>query len=357
MTPARDALAAVQVAHRAIGAGEPCFIAAEIGINHNGDMALARQMIDAAADAGADAVKFQNYRTEDFLSDKTLTYEYESQGRRVVESQYDMFKRCELTAGDLAGLARHCAARGLMFFSTPTSEQGIADAQRAGAPLLKNGSDYLSHLPLVRAMARSGLPTVLSTGMATLAEIEDAVLAYRDAGGRGLVLLACTSAYPTPDEDVNLARIAALRTAFGCPVGFSDHTWGAVAATAAVALGACFVEKHFTVDRGLPGPDQRFSSDPQEFRELVQSIRRAERCIGSAAIGPTPSETEARRGYRLSCVAASDLGAGHRLRAADIAFRRPANGLPPKLAPRIEGRRLGRGIVRGHVFDYGDFDD
>jgi N-acetylneuraminate synthase/N,N'-diacetyllegionaminate synthase len=223
----------INIGGRTIGRGAPCFIAAEIGVNHNGDVALARRMIDAAADAGADAVKFQNYRTEDFISDRSLTYEYVSRGKTVVESQFDMFKRCELRPEDLAALARHCEKKGVVFFSTPTSEAGIADLVRAGAPLLKNGSDYLVHLPLIRAMARSGLPTVLSTGMATLAEIEDAVIAFREAGGRDLVLLHCTSAYPTADADAHLRKIPTLATAFGCPVGFSDHTWGTVAAVGA----------------------------------------------------------------------------------------------------------------------------
>jgi N-acetylneuraminate synthase/N,N'-diacetyllegionaminate synthase len=346
----------VRIGNRVLGPGQPAFIAAEIGINHNGDMALAKRTIDAASEAGACAVKFQNYVTEDFLSDRSLTYEYVSAGKKVVEPQYDMFKRCELSAAQLGELARHCAARNVVFFSTPTSEAGVADAIRAGAALLKNGSDYLVHLPLIRAMARTGLPTVISTGMATLGEIEDAVQAFRGAGGAQLVVLHCTSSYPTPDEEVNLRRIGTLREAFGCEIGFSDHTWGVTAACAAVALGACFIEKHFTLDRSLPGPDHRFSSDPEELRSLVQSIRRTEAELGDARVGPTPSELRGRHDYRLSCVAAQDLPAGHVLDAADIAFRRPANGLAPNLAPGLEGRRLSSAVARGHPFASGDFD-
>jgi N,N'-diacetyllegionaminate synthase len=346
----------VRIGDRVLGPGHPAFIAAEIGINHNGDMALAKKTIDAAAEAGACAVKFQNYATEDFLSDRALTYEYVSGGKTVVEPQYDMFKRCELSGEQLGELARHCAARGVIFFSTPTSEAGIDDAVRAGARLLKNGSDFLVHLPLIRAMARTGLPTVLSTGMATLGEIEDAVQAYRGAAGKQLIVLHCTSSYPTPDTDVNLRRIATLRDAFDCVVGFSDHSWGVTGACAAVALGACFIEKHFTLDRNLPGPDHRFSSDPAEMKALVQSIRRTEAELGDAQVGPTPSELAGRRDYRLSCVAARDLPARHALSAGDIAFRRPANGLAPKLAPSLEGRRLARAVPRGHPFASGDFD-
>ena len=347
----------INVGNRTIGPASPCFIAAEIGINHGGDIALARRMIDAAADAGADAVKFQNYRTEDFISDRTLTYEYLSRGQPVVESQFDMFKRCELRPENLVALAQHCENRDVIFFSTPTSEAGIADLVRSGAPLLKNGSDYLVHLPLIRAMARSGLPTVLSTGMATIGEIEDAVIAFREAGGRELVLLHCTSTYPTPDQDANLRKIPTLARMFGCPVGFSDHTWGSVAAVGAVTLGACFVEKHFTTDRDLPGPDHRFSSDPTEFRALVDAVRRVETCLGTPAIGPTPSETQGRMNFRLSCVAATDLESGRALQPGDIAFRRPAGGLAPKLAEQLYGRRLAGAVRIGHLFSEADFGD
>jgi N-acetylneuraminate synthase/N,N'-diacetyllegionaminate synthase len=330
-------------------------LAAEVGINHNGDMALARQMIDAAAEAGADAVKFQNYRTEDFLSDRSLTYEYLSQGKPVVEPQFDMFKRCELPRGALGELRDHCERRGVIFFSTPTSPAGVEELVRVGAPLLKNGSDYLVHLPLIRAMARSGLPTVLSTGMATLAEIDDAVRAFREAGGRDLIVLHCTSSYPTPPGEVHLRKIPALASALGCPVGLSDHTEGIIAAVGAVALGACFLEKHFTLDRYLPGPDHRFSATPEEFRALVGAVRTLERNLGDSPVGPTPSEAEGRKGFRLSCVAVRDLSAGHRLTDADLAFRRPGTGLPPAAAAWVVGRTLGRAVRAGQVFQPEDF--
>jgi N-acetylneuraminate synthase/N,N'-diacetyllegionaminate synthase len=312
-------------------------------------MDLAHRCIDAAADAGADGVKFQNYRTEDFLSDRSLNYEYVSQGKTVVEPQYDMFKRCELVPAELGRLREHCEKRGVAFFSTPTSEEGIADLVRVGAPLLKNGSDYLVHVPLIRAMARTGLPTVLSTGMATIAEIDDAVRAFREAGGNDLILLHCTSSYPTPAEDVHLRKIPALATAFGSLVGFSDHTWGFVAAVGAVAMGACFIEKHFTLDKALPGSDHRFSSDPAEFRALVEAVRAVEKNLGDSAIGPTASETQGRRDFRLSCVAARDLPAGHCLTVSDVAFRRPGNGLPPKMRDWLLGKTLNGIVAAGEV--------
>jgi N,N'-diacetyllegionaminate synthase len=340
---------------RFIGPEYPCFIAAEIGLNHNGQMDLAFQTIEAAAAAGADAVKFQNYRTEDFLSDDQLKYEYTSNGVQVIESQYEMFKRCELSGDQLTQLRDRADACGVILFSTPTGEEGVADLVRIGAPLIKNGSDFLTNLPLIAHMARTGIPTVLSTGMSTFEEIEDAVRAFRGAGGQDLILLHCTSAYPTPDEETNLRRIPTLVQHFDCPVGFSDHTWGTSAAAAAVTLGACFVEKHFTLDKQLPGPDHGFSSDPDEFRELVVGIRRTECQLGSPSIEPTGSELGNRDGFRLSCVAVRDLPAGHRLTDRDIGFRRPGGGVPPKLASSLVGRSLSASVRRGDVLSESSF--
>lgn len=348
-------MSAIRVGQRFVGEGWPCFLAAEIGINHNGGLNLAHRCIDAAADAGADAVKFQNYRTEDFVSSRSLMYEYVSQGQTLSESQYDMFKRCELPPGSLRELREHCDRRNVIFFSTPSSEQGLQELAELGVPLLKNGSDYLVHLPLIQAMARTGIPTVLSTGMAVYPDIEDAVNAFRQAGGKDLVLLHCTSAYPTPAEDVHLRKLPALAAAFGCPAGLSDHSCGNVAAIGAVALGACMIEKHFTLDKNLPGPDHRFSADPSEFRALVEAVRTMEKNLGSAELKPVKSEESGRREYRLSCVAAHDLPAGHSLAASDIAFCRPGFGFPPKNSTMILNRQLNKEIPTGHVFAPEDF--
>jgi N,N'-diacetyllegionaminate synthase len=345
----------VDLGGRLIGRGQPCFIAAEVGINHNGDVGLAHRLIDAAADAGADAVKFQSYRTEDFLSDETLSYEYESEGRKRTESQFAMFKRNELTSDQLAELQSHCEDRGVVFFSTPTSVEGVAELARTGSRLLKNGSDFLVHLPVIRAMAETGLPTVLSTGMATLGEIDDAVRAFRDAGGTDLVLLHCTSSYPAPAEDVHLRKIPTLASAFGCPVGFSDHTDGVSAAVASIPLGSCFLEKHFTLDRSLPGPDHRFSADPAELLALVSAVRAAESMLGDSAVGPSESEAEGRLNFRLSCVAARDLRAGQQLTEGDVAFRRPGTGLAPKANAWLIGRALRIDVPAGTVFEPGHF--
>ena len=330
-------------------------LVAEIGINHNGDMGLAEGMIRAAADAGADAVKFQNYRTEDFLSDHSLTYTYTSQGQEITEPQFEMFKRCELSRADLAHLKKCCDSAGVEFFSTPTSNEGIEDLKQVGASWLKNGSDYLGHLPLIREMARSGIPTILSTGMATEDEITEAVAAFREAGGHDLVLLACTSAYPTPPDNLHLRRITTLAQKYACPAGFSDHSAGWEAAVAAVCVGACMVEKHFTTDRHLPGPDQWFSSTPEEFAELFRRVREAEEMLGSGDLRPTSAEAEAREHFRLSCTAARDLPEGTVLKVEDISFRRPACGLPPKSMHLILGRCLKKFTSKGTPLNLNHF--
>jgi N,N'-diacetyllegionaminate synthase len=335
---------------RQIGGGAPCFIAAEIGLNHNGDVRRAHAMIDAAAAAGADGVKFQNFRTEDFIGDRSITYEYATaSGTTVEESQYEMFKRHELPASAWPELRDHCEERGVTFFSTPTSEQGVEALVELGSPLLKNGSDYLGHLPLIEAMARTGITTILSTGMATLEEIRTAVAAFREAGGDALVLLHCTSSYPTPAEDVNLRQIPTLAAEFGCPVGLSDHTDGLVAAVGVVALGASMIEKHFTLDRALSGPDHRFSAGPEELHALVDAVRTAELNLGTAEVGPAPSEIHGRSEFRLSCVAATHLAAGHELRPDDIAFRRPGTGVPPSEKASLVGKRLLRDVGAGEA--------
>jgi len=325
-------------------------LVAEIGINHNGDRDLAESMIIAAKRAGADAVKFQNYKTEDFLTDGTLRYRYISQGMEVEESQFDMFKRCELDDDALKHLKCFCDQNGIIFFSTPTNESGVDILRDLGVPYLKNGSDFLGHLPLIRYMARTGIPTILSTGMATEGEIAEACESYLTAHGRNLMLLVCTSSYPTPPANVHLRRIPELRRRFGVPVGFSDHTAGWEAAVAAVCLGACLIEKHFTTDQSMPGPDQWFSSNPSDFSELVLRVRNAELLLGSSKVEPTPVEHQARAEYRLSCVAARDLIPGVILAESDIRFRRPATGIPPSRIQELLGKQLVMTIGRGEPF-------
>ena len=337
----------IHASGREIGPGRPCFLAAEIGINHNGDLALARELIGAAARAGADGVKFQNYRTEDFLSDRSLLLSYTSGGQRITEPQWDLFKRCELRPEWLAELKRLCDESGIAFFSTPTSELGVRELVEIGAALLKNGSDFLTHTPLLEYMGRTGIPVVVSTGMAETEDVDEAVAAVHGGGRSPLMLLHCTSSYPTPPSAVNLRRMVSLQERYRVPAGFSDHTEGNVAAVQAVTLGACFLEKHFTLNHGLPGPDHWFSSTPQEFAELVEAVRAAEQRLGSGDIQPAATEAEGRRKYRLSLAAAMDLKAGTYFVPEMAVLRRPGTGLLPKNLWRLAGAVLARDMARG----------
>ncbi len=334
----------IHIQNKIIGKNTPCFIAAEIGINHNGNMNLAKKMIQAAKDAGADGVKFQNYHTEDFILDKNLMYEYISEGKKIIETQYEMFKRYELSTSQLRELKQYCDEIGIIFFSTPTSKQGIKDLQDIDTLLFKNGSDFLVNLELIEQFAKTKMPLIISTGMATLAEIDDAVRAFEKAGGEELIILHCISSYPAPAQYVNLKKIPALEAAFNYPIGFSDHTNGIIASLGAVALGACFIEKHFTTDKNLAGPDQHFSANPKELEQLVKAIRILEQSLGSSKIAPTQEEEYGRENFRLSCVAKKNLKKGHVLKREDIAFSRPANGLAPKFIQDLIGKSLNNSL-------------
>ncbi len=346
----------ISVESKSIGLGNPCYLVAEVGINHNGDMELAKKTILAARNSGADAVKFQSYLTEDFITDQNLCYEYDNGGRQIRETQYQMFKRCELSSDQLIELKLYCDKVGVSFHSTPTSKNGIADLVKMGAAVLKNGSDYLTHLPLIRDMGRTGLPTILSTGMATLDEIDQAVRAFSETGNDKLILLICTSSYPTAPQDVNLLRIKTLAKTFDCLAGFSDHTDGIVAAVGSIPLESVWLEKHFTLDKGMVGPDHKFSSDPNEFRCLADSIRDMEAMLGSSRLQPTEAEVHSRANYRLSCQTIRALPAGHTLTDFDIAFRRPGTGVPPAHINYLLGRTLKTELSENHTIHLEDLE-
>lgn len=327
----------------------PCFVVAEIGINHNGDMSLAKEMIDAAQEAGADSVKFQNYHVQDFLRDKSLTYSYIFQGKPVTESMWEMFKRYELTETQLVELKEYCDQKNILFHSTPTGSESLKALLDMKVAVLKNGSDFLGHLPLIREFGMSGLPTVLSTGMATLKEIAEACQVFYETGNRQLILLHCTSSYPAPAESMNLRRLTTLKESFGCLVGFSDHSEGSTAALGAVAMGSVWVEKHFTIDKNLPGPDHRFSSNKEEFKALVKQLRLLEKQKGTPEIQPTEDEKSSRQSFRLSCVASRDFSEGHILSEKDIVFCRPGNGIAPKNKSYLMGARLRISVKEGDL--------
>ncbi|MBW8000463.1 MAG: N-acetylneuraminate synthase [Planctomycetes bacterium] len=337
----------MKIGNYIIGIDKPCFIIAEVGMNHNGSFELAEQMIKSAADAGADAVKFQNFKTEDFLSDKKLPITYKYHGKEITEPLWDACKRSEFKREWIPDLKKMCDELGVVFFSTPTSEEGIDDLINSGVEALKNGSDYLTQLPLLRYMGTTGVPVIVSTGMANQQDVDDAVEAVKSGGKSRVVLMHCVSTYPTAIEDLNLNKMVTLMERYNLPVGFSDHTGDFKAAVQAVTLKACMVEKHFTVDKNLPGADQNISCNPEEFNILVREIRDAEKRMGAKNISPAKGEMCHKDQSRIGLVAARDIQAGSVLVTEDVAYRKPALGLLPKQLNDVLGRVASVSISSG----------
>jgi len=337
----------LRIGTRAVGPGQPCFIIAEAGVNHNGDLDLAKRLIDAARMAGAEAVKFQTFAADRLVTPDAPKTEYQKLTTGSAETQLEMLRRLELPAEAHGPLMEYCKRRGLLFLSTPFDEEcaDMLEALQVGAYKVSSGE--LTNLPLLAHIARKGKPLIVSTGMASLGEVETAVATVRDAGNPALALLHCVSNYPAAPQDVNLRAMRTLELAFGRPVGYSDHTMGIEVSIAAVALGACIIEKHFTVDRSLPGPDHQASLVPDELAALVRGIRNTEAALGDGCKRPAMSEANTAAAARRSLVAARDLPAGIQLTDDLLALRRPGTGLPPSARPYVVGRKLRRAVLKG----------
>jgi N,N'-diacetyllegionaminate synthase len=348
VSPAR----AFVVAGRTIAAGRPAFVIAEAGVNHNGDPALARALIDAAADSAADAVKFQTFRTSALTSRTAPKAAYQIEATGAGESQSEMLMRLELSAETLKTLQAHAVARGIIFFSTPFDEASADTLGTLGVPMFKIPSGEITNLPLLRHIATKSKPIILSTGMSTLDEVAAALTAIRDVADVPVAILHCLSAYPAPVGDVNLKAMDALRDRFGCPVGLSDHTLGLEIALAAVARGAVIVEKHLTLDKSLPGPDHRASLEPGEMAALVRGIRNVEAALGDGEKRPMPSELDTRRVARKSLVAARPIRAGEELVKDAVAVKRPGTGISPADLERALGRRVRRDLAADDVIEW-----
>lgn len=335
----------VRVGQRSIGHGLPVFVIAEAGVNHNGDPDLARRLVDAAMQAGADAVKFQTWVTEKLITLAAPLADYQARNVGGGETQYQMLARLELGYESLRELRAYAEQRGGLLFSTPDEEDSADFLDRLGLPLFKIGSAEVTNTEFLKHIACKGRPVLLSTGMSTLAEVEEAVRAIESTGNDQLVLLHCVSDYPCPAADCNLRALDTLRTAFGYPVGYSDHTLGHVAAVAAVALGACVIEKHLTLDTAMAGPDHAASLDPAAFAALVLAIRECESALGSGRKEPTPNEQAHRGLMRKRWVASRALASGTRLTRSDLALRRSSPlGLDPSQLGLLLGRELAQPV-------------
>ena len=344
------------IAGRPVGPGHPCYVIAEAGSNHNRDLDTAYALIDAAADAGADAVKFQTYTAEGLYSRHTPDMRYLKQQGLVGEGEsvFDLIKRIEIPWEWHAGLARHAADRGIAFFSTPFEEAAVDLLEEVGVPAYKIASYEVNHLPLLERAARTGKPLIVSTGMASLGDIERALDTANAAGANDMLLLHCAINYPPRFEDLNLRAITTLADAFRIPIGWSDHTMGHTADVVAVTLGACAVEKHFTLTRNQPGPDHPFALEPGELGAMVQAIRETEAALGSSVKRVTEAETEMFKLGRRSLVAARDIPAGGELTRDDLAVKRPGFGIPVHAMEEVVGRHAARDLERDQVLTWDD---
>ena len=331
----------------------PVFVIAEAGVNHDGDLARALALCDAAHAAGADAVKFQTFRAEDLVVPGAPTAHYQKR-QTGEDDQFGMLRKLELSPEQHERIRDHCAAIGIEFFSTPFSVAAVDLLVGLGVRRMKLPSGELTHKALVQHACATGLPVLLSTGMATLDEVREALGWAREVRGSlaGVTVLHCTSAYPAPDESLNLNAITTMRAALELPIGYSDHSTGIEAALAAVSLGATVVEKHLTLDRTLPGPDHAASLEADEFAAMVRGIRRITLMLGDGVKARRPQEQDAAQVARRSIVAAVDIAAGTVLQDAMLACRRPATGIAPREWDSVIGRIARNAIAAGTVLQW-----
>jgi N-acetylneuraminate synthase len=332
------------IAGRAVGSGAAPYVIAEIGSNHNGDMELCRRLVDAAHAAGADAVKFQSWTKESLISSAEYARNTRYAAERKAPTLAEAVERYQMTPARMREIADYCRERGIVWFASCFSAAEVDLLESLEAPAYKIASMDVNHLPLLTRLAETRRPLLLSTGMATLGEVERALATINAAGGGPVALLHCVSIYPTPPDAVNLRLIETWRRAFDVAVGYSDHTLGIAVPIAAVALGAVLIEKHFTLDRSLEGWDHAISADPGELEALVAGCRAVAASLGSAARVVSADEVEKRRVFRRRMVATRELARGHRLTPADVDFKRPGTGIQPDEMAYVLGRALQRDV-------------
>ncbi|MCW9035967.1 MAG: N-acetylneuraminate synthase [Rhodospirillales bacterium] len=329
------------IGQRQIGAGAPCFIIAEAGVNHDGDLSKAFALIDKAAKAGADAVKFQTYITEKLVDPSAPKAEYQKLNDGAGESQFEMLKRLELSKEDHFSLLNYCQEKDILFLSSPFEEESADFLVDLGIPAFKVPSGEITNLAFLKHLVSKKLPMIVSTGMATVEEVSQAVGLIREVP---FSLLHCVSAYPADPKDCNLKAIETLERRFNCPAGWSDHTPGIEVALAAVALGACVIEKHFTLDKYAPGPDHKASMEPNELSALVMGVRKIESALGSGEKAPVAEELRIAAVARKSLAAAQNLTKGVIITQEDLKSRRPGTGISPSRIDEVIGRKVTRDI-------------
>lgn len=340
----------VKINGRSVGPGHRPYIIAEIGSNHNGDMGLCRRLIDAAAAAGADAVKFQSWSETSLIAEEEYARNTEySDKKKHFGSLREMVKAYQFTAQQHREAHAHCRKRRIAFCSTPFSTEEVDLLEKMDVPFFKIASMDIVHLPLLEYAARKQRPMIVSTGMATLAEIEQAVTAIRNTGNNQIILLHCISIYPPDYKSINLRNITTLLQAFDVPVGFSDHSLGTAIPLAAISLGASVIEKHFTIDKDMAGWDHAISADPPELREIVEEGRNIFAALGSTVRIVSDAELEKRKKFRRSLVMRSHAKKGHIVVKGDLNAKRPGTGISPDELPYVLGRRLAADLGEDQV--------
>ena len=330
----------IRIGKRNVGEGEPCFIIAEAGVNHNGDIRLAKSLVDAACEAGADAIKFQTFRASRLVTRDAEKAEYQVKNDAAGETtQFGMLEKLELSEEDFRALSAYAKKKGILFLSTAFDEESLDLLIRLHVPAFKIPSGEITNIPSIARIAREKKPVILSTGMSTLDEVEDAVRCLQEHGCREIILLHCTTSYPAPPASVNLRVMDTLRDTFRLPVGYSDHTEGCLVPVAAVARGASLIEKHLTLDRTLAGPDHAASIEPAELKRLITAIRKLETVLGTGEKRPDACEIGNRAVVRKSVVAAEQIPRGSVLTASMLALKRPGTGIGPKYLKELLGKR------------------
>lgn len=329
-----------------------CFIIAEAGVNHNGDITLARKMIDTAKKSGADAIKFQTYISEEVVTKKATKAPYQKRTTSVNETQYEMIKKLELSFEEFRNLSDYAKQRNLLFLSTPFDFKSVDFLIEIGVPAIKIPSGELNNLPFLKKIGKAKKPVILSTGMAYLGEIETALTTLKKEGTKEIALLHCVTSYPALPEQMNLRAIHTLKCAFNLPVGLSDHTTELSIPWAARGMGASIIEKHFTLDRQMPGPDHKASLDPQQLKDMIVGIRSIETAMGDGQKKPNPCEMQLRKIIRKSIVASMDIPKGDSIISEMLSIKRPGTGIEPKYIELIIGRRARRNILKDEIIGW-----
>ena len=314
------------------------YIIAEAGVNHNGDINLAYKLIDAAKECGVDCVKFQTFKTENLVTKTAKKADYQIENTKNNDSQFTMLKKLELSYEDFKSLKEYCDKIGIEFMSTPFDKDSVDLLEKLGVSKYKLSSGDITNKPLLEYIAKKNKPIILSTGMCTMDEVEEAVSWIEEAGNKQITLLHCTSNYPTPYCDVNMNAMLTLDKAFPYPTGYSDHTQGIIIPIMAVSMGATVIEKHFTLDKNMEGPDHKASLDVNELREMVKAIRDIESAKGSGEKKPSDSELSTRDVARKSIVASREIKKGHVITREDLCLKRPGDGILPKEIDKIIGK-------------------